>query len=242
MFTTTRKFWVIAVVCGLLAAAIFFQYLQQLKSQYQTADTISVVAASENIAANTVITAQQLTTKEIPAQYVHPNAFKSIDDIIGKAAITDIARDEVILSDRLVVPGSEMSSFSYKLEPGQRAESIGVDPVTGVAGYVQAGDHVDIIALIEVKVLDATGSEKDVAYSAVAVQNREVLAVGDKSIVSDSKKQEESKTITLALSLEEAQKVAWATQFGQIRVILRSPIDEETEKRPPISAADLLAY
>lgn len=242
MLTTTRKFWLIAVVCGLLAAAFFYQFVQQLKSQYQTTETVSVVIAAENIPANTVLTAKQLDTMEIPVQYVHDNAVSSVEDIVGQAAVTDIASGEVIISDRLVIPGSQQASFSYKLEPGERAITVGIDPVSGVAGYIQAGDHVDVIGLFEVKIPDGTGGEKNVAYSTVVVQNRNVLAVGDNSIMTDSAQQKENKTLTLAMTLQESQKVAWASQFGEIRAVLRSPVDESVEKRPPVSADDLLGY
>lgn len=242
MLTSTRKYWLIAIVCGLLAAVALFQYMNQIKSQMQTENTMTVVVAAEQIPANTVVDAKQLKTEDVPVQFVHPNAVTSIDDIVGQAAVTDIARDEIIISDRLVKPGSEQASFSYKLEAGERAITVGIDPVSGVAGYIQTGDHVDVIGLFEVKMPDAAGGEKTVAYSTVVVQNRKVLAVGDKSILSDNAKKDENKTLTLAMTLAEAQKVAWASQFGVIRAVLRSPIDEGIEKRPPVSADDLLAY
>lgn len=242
MLTSTRKYWLIAIVCGLVAAFALFQYMNQLKSQMQTENMVTVVVAADKIPANTVITAKHVTTKEMPVQFVHPNAIRSVEDIVGQAVITDIAQDEVIISDRLVRPGSEQASFSYKLENGERAITVGIDSVSGVAGYIQSGDRVDVIGLFEVKIPNATGGEKTVAYSTVVVQNREVLAVGDKSIISDNSKKQENKTLTLAMTLKEAQKVAWASQFGVIRAALRSPVDDGIEKLPPVSADDLLAY
>lgn len=109
------------------------------------------------------------------------------------------------------------------VQPGFREVAILVDAETGVAGKVEPGDHVDIIAT-----MGGTGDAKPV--SRVWVSNVLVLEVGLPRTVEDSDNLETSSglPVTFALSTEDALTLAYVESFSvKMRLALRGAGDED---------------
>jgi pilus assembly protein CpaB len=107
-----------------------------------------------------------------------------------------------------------------------RAASIGVDAVTGTAGLIWPGDHVDVILTqtiedTSVPLARRLASEtvlKDVRVIAVDQQ----MVQGGASTTGDTSQQ--SRTVTLEVSPEDVEKVAVATRLGRLSLAVR-PVD-----------------
>lgn len=233
MLRGTRKYWLIALLCGLMAALLFFQYMQKIKAGYQPDDLVQVVVASQNIKKDSVLTSGQLKTVEMPARYVAADSIHDQEKVNGKIAIVDIVAGEPILSQKLL-SGSNKEKLSYSVPVSRRAVAIPIDAVSGVAGNVQAGDRVDIIGTLDIA---AGNSEKPVSYSIYTLQDIPVLAVDS----SNTKKAGNTKsTMVLSVAPEEVQKLVLMSERGNIRLVLRSPIDKSKVVLPPLSLEDLL--
>lgn len=233
MLKGTRKYWLIALLCGLIAALLFFQYMQKIKASYQPDDLVQVVVASQNIKKDSVLTDGQLKVVEMPARYAGNNSIHDKEKVNGKIAIMDIAAGEPILSQKLL-SGSNKEKLSYSVPVSRRAVAIPIDSVSGVAGNVQAGDRVDIIGTLDIV---PANSEKPVSYSIYTLQDIPVLAVDS----NDPKKSGNAKsTMVLSVAPEEVQKMVLMSERGNIRLVLRSPIDKSRVVLPPLGLEDLL--
>ncbi|MEN6391835.1 MAG: Flp pilus assembly protein CpaB [Syntrophomonas sp.] len=238
MLRGTRKYWLIALVFGLLVAALFYRYLHDMKTAYTPKDLVPVVKANQNIPKDTVINTNALVIENIPAQYVHPDAVRDMTAVAGKVTTTNIAAGEQILNQKMLGTSDEEKRLAYTVPQNKRAMSIAVDSVSGVSGNIQQGDIVDVIAVIDVK----TAGETDaVTYSLLAAQNITVLSIGENTSTSAEKKtQDKATTVTLAVSVEEAQRLALATEKGAIRLLLRSPVDKATTVAPAMGPKEFV--
>ncbi|MEQ8175155.1 MAG: Flp pilus assembly protein CpaB [Syntrophomonadaceae bacterium] len=237
MLRGTRKYWLIAVVFGLLVAALFYRYLNDMKTAYTPKDLVTVVKARENIPKDTVINANSLVVEEIPAQYVHPDAVRDKTAVVGKVTTSNIAAGEQILNQKMLGASDEEKRLAYAIPQNKRAMSVAIDSVSGVSGNVQRGDMVDVVAVVEVK---ATGEADPIPYSILVVQNVMVLSIGQNTATNVEKKAQDSTTVTLAVSVEEAQRLALATEKGAIRLLLRSPVDKATTTSPAIGPKEFV--
>lgn len=228
MLKGTRKYWLIAIVCGLLAAGLFYQYIQTIKAQYLPRDLVTVIKAAEPISEDTIIVENQLKTAEIPAKYAHPEVISKKAEVIGKIALTDIAVDEEILPSKINTGNiSGGDGLAYIIPPGRRAVAIPIDSVSGVAGFLKVGDHVDIIATLDLS---------REAVSVVALQDIEILAIGNNTEAGN----EGTRTLTLAVSLSDARPLVLATERGTVRLLLRPAVDKTKEIVAPFSMEDFL--
>src|SRR5258708_13349272 len=63
-----------------------------------------------------------------------------------RIVLTGMERSEMILRPKITAPG-QRASLSVLLDEGQRAVTVRVDDVRGVAGFILPGDRVDVMLL-----------------------------------------------------------------------------------------------
>lgn len=237
-----RKFWILALVLALAAAALFYQFLMELQKRYEPRDMVQVMAATRDIEQNALIGPGDVEAVRMPAQYAHPHAIRDKKAAVGKVAISRIAGGEQILSSRLLGDSRNQGRMAYTVPSGKRAISIAINEVTGVSGFIQPSDRVDVVVTANIPVAGSGGQEIVRPYTALALQNLEVLAVGRSFRVTPvkeegaEKKTVESSTLTLAVEPQQALVLTMAAERGEIRLMLRPPGEKET---PAIPAMEL---
>lgn len=186
----------------------------------------NVVIASMNIPVNTRIVPAMVTTEQKPTDQVEPTALSDPADAVGMLASADIPQGAVLTPLRLSRPAPQQQGLQVPM--GQRAITIAVDMVKGVAGLLIPGDHVDVLAT------PIRGS--GVAPQAYAiVRDARILAVGRNIGTPEAapsaspggapapKPSPANNTwITLAVSPREADTVMAADLTGVVRLALRS--------------------
>ena len=111
-----------------------------------------------------------------------------------------------------------------------------VDDVSGVAGFIKPGDHVDVLAELP------TQDTKEF-FSKAILQNVVVLTAGHTSEeTSDTKDKKPAlvTTVTLELSLEQAEILNLASNQGKIRLALRNRLNLASLTTPGVATSDLL--
>jgi pilus assembly protein CpaB len=121
------------------------------------------------------------------------------------------------------------------IPPGQRAVSVRVNEVIGVAGYVVPGTRVDVVATVS-----PTQNQQDMT-SKVILTDVSVLAAGTK-IERDTEKDKPIavNVVTLLVTPEESERLTLAATEGKIQLALRNPLDKESPKTLGIKPAALL--
>jgi pilus assembly protein CpaB len=234
-----RWIYVLAVIFGLLTCYFIYDFLVSVEKKMTEGETQEVVIVVQDVASKTLLTKEMLAVKKVVADYIHPQALRKTEEAIGSITLTALVKGEQLLKSKIVKKDDTTKGLAYLIPHGKRAVSIAVDDVSGVAGLLKPGDKVDVTAVIGIP--DSAG--KEVPHSLVVLQEITVLAVGknleEKTGKGDNSK-EEDKTVTLAVTVEEARPLLLASQKGALRLLLRSPVDSSTVKTNPFKAEDYL--
>lgn len=211
----------IAGLLGLTAAFGIWQYLNKAQQQVkQLTVTRAVVVAGKQIPAGTKLTEGDLAIKQFPAQAIPKDYPSSIESIKGRIVKATIQPEEIITETRLVGQGAA-GGLPVVIPQGQRAITIKVNEVVGVGGFINPGDRVDIVSIIN--------KSDEQTFSKTILQNVLILAVGDKILDLNTISDPQSKIVgqvTVALNPTESEKLALAANTGQLQLILR-PIGEK---------------
>ena len=254
---------VAGVVLALVAVFLVKSYLDQQRQMLLDAakkeaarkqkSQSAVLVAKQDIARGTVIKQELLETKIFPLEYIAPQAATSMDRVSGMVAVSSISKDEQITLSKLAYP-RQAGSLADVTPVGKRAITISVDNISALAGMIKPGDYVDLVAMIPVPVQTPDGKQVNQIASFPLSQNVLVLAVGQQTATpqggedasryatKEQTKQQAPSTITVALSPQEANLIAFVQEQAKIRMLLRSPADSQTQPLAPASWEALFQY
>ncbi len=228
-----KGYFILALVFALLAAGAVYLYLLQLEQQVkQDLDYASIAVVKEHIPAHTRITVDMLATRDVPVSQVRSDALQRREDVAGAMARVPLYPGEPLIRDKLVFPGETHGGLTYLIAPGKRAMAVAVNEVIAVGYMLQPGHRVDVVAVLEKK-----GTEENIPYATIFVQDLLVLAVGQ-SLTPVVPKGQPALTVTLEVSPEEGQKLALAAERGSIRLLLRGAGDEGRPEPAPFKLHD----
>lgn len=263
---SSRRALLLAVVFGGLSAVLVLSYLKSARSDKGGSVVMgAAVFAARDIPERTQIKEGMLEVRQIPIDARHPLALQEKSRAVGEITRVPIAAGEQVLSSKIADQVRDVG-FSASVPEGKRAVAVGVSEVIASGGHIAPGDNVDIIALVEVHVpTDANGKpanggtqstagkdqgDKPKLYTAVTLlQNVQVLAVAanaDASLQTGNKKNDtkadQAKSVTLAVTPEQAEKLTLAEHIGTLRLSLRPFGDTEQRKIAPATnnIADLV--
>jgi len=124
---------------------------------------------------------------------------------------------------------------------------VGVDAVSGTAGLIFPGDHVDLILTQDIVDTTGGGGSKGAGFKVAAetvLRDVRVIAI-DQQLVQGSQGEGAaagSRTVTLEVTPEEVEKVAVATRLGHLSMAVR-PVDaapsEQNASHPVTYAKDV---
>ncbi len=243
-----KKIKILALISAILTALSLFLFLNSFK---QEAVKSEVLIATANIPVDTVVTKDMVTLTKWPEEAVHPDALKNTSLAVGQVAKSNIAAGEQVLGSKLITAGNNNSNstLAYSIEPGMRAITIAVDDISGLSGMLKPGNKVDVLAQysVEQNVLNPGSSAENqtTMYTKMLLQNITVLAVD--SILSPSGKASGKEgaatsyaSITLQVTPAEAMRTSFSEYAGKLKVILRSPLDDERKDLPNLTIKDVL--
>ncbi|WKY48739.1 Flp pilus assembly protein CpaB [Eubacteriaceae bacterium ES3] len=220
-----KKLVLIALALSVVAGIAVFQFALSLTTRTDE-ETRPVVVAVTNIEAATVIKSEMVELQDLPISYAHPSSYNSLEEVVGRVAKENIAAGEQILTSRLSVGSEENDGLAYTVPSGFRAVTLETDEFTGVGGYLQSGDRVDVVATL------VTGTSFISEYIS---ENLEVLEVGAK-LRNDS--EEEYISVTVAVPKDQVPKLNYALTEGEYRIVLRSAVDQEADNLPSYVPTD----
>ncbi|MBO9667305.1 MAG: Flp pilus assembly protein CpaB [Bdellovibrio sp.] len=248
----TRNLW-LSIAAGIFATFLLYSYSQEKKAEYDKrfGSTKRVVVAKDDIAEMQTVYDTMVETKEMPADFIQPDAVTVPDEIIGNVAAVPIRKGQIIVKNNLLTPGPD-TGISLQVAPSKRAVSIPVDEVRGVAKLIRPGDRVDIYAAVDSgkgvnqrREVFTLMSDVPVLATGVSVVNNiprmfELDSSGKNlnqiALTGDTK----YTTITVEANTKEAQDLFYilSTAPGNLFFALRNPSDRAIPPRAPASTAD----
>lgn len=227
---------IFAVVMGLVAVGLVRRYLgqqrralelerQRLMVNYQ--DPVDVVVAAKDLPAGVTLEPAHLTLAKVPERFVQPYATRTPQQLVGMVTGAPIAEGEQVLLNKIRRPedvptGATLSDLTPK---GKRAVTVSVDIITGVGGFIQPGDTVDVLWTLK---LPAAGQQEGQVVTLTLFQDVPILAVAHEFLGQSKrpvKPAEAEHTVTLALSPQETAFLLFAREQGRIQLSLRSQLD-----------------
>lgn len=202
------------VVTSILAVAVFVGVLSYVRTvSSQVGPMVTVLQLNRSVDALEPVDESMLDRVTVPERWVPSTAVRDVADVGDLVAATAYEKGSMLQGGMLVErPG---------VQPGFREVAIIVDAETGVAGKVEPGDHVDIIATM------GGGDVKPV--SRVWVSNVLVLEVGLPRTLEDPDDLSTTSglPVTFALSTQDALTLAYVESFSvKLRLALRGAGDE----------------
>jgi pilus assembly protein CpaB len=227
----------IPLLAALLLAAVatltLVAYINGLEQRaLADVETVEVFVARDTISQGVSAEAAEaqglLVRERAPRNLVPATAVVSLDDLSGRVAGTEIHPGEVILRERFVTPAQVGPRLQIPDDMHAMAFEVRVPP--GVAGFVQAGDTISILAQLEApSEEDEDGGQEDSDGPRVQflLQNVQVLNVGQRVVVTEEgeeqdriRRHEDRVMVTVALQPVDAEKLAFAVLNGDLWLTL----------------------
>ena len=233
------------LLCGVIALIIFlliyFTLTRMTVEKPKPADPapvpkqvqvkdVTVVKAKTSIPERTLIKEEMLSLVTMPSNKVPNGALMRTTDLVGRPTRVAINAGEVITNQKVFASILDMG-LSGRIPPECRAITVGISDVTGVAGFAQPGDYVDVM-------LVSSQVENNKVVSEMILQNVLLLAINKQvedqnSATAQNNANKNQNTgnqpkvtgspamATMALVPEDALKLAAKAQMGQIYLVLR---------------------
>lgn len=239
-----------AVSAGALAfglSATYMRTMHQEASAFYGAQVRSVKA--KPVAMSTVVTLakslpyghrlRRADFKEVswPSDAIPPGAFSNVSDLFAAhdspIAKFELSEGEVMLTAK-INRANNQSALSLLLPEGMRAVTIKVNEVRGVGGFIQPRDRVDILMTEKSTATAQSASRR----TSVLLQDILVMAIGQ-NVSTQNYKPKVANSVTVAVDLQDAQKLALAITVGHLSLALRNPLQPGISAPREVSLEDL---
>jgi pilus assembly protein CpaB len=238
-----------AVVFAAIAGLLVWKYLSSADSRAEkNKHLVSVLVAKSSIPRGMVfdqaLSEKLFATAQIPKDSLPPDVLTPEKDsqllsiYKGKVSNSVIFTGTPIVSDEFVEASQLISTVSGAIPTGKEAITVNLDQTHAVGGFVNPGDHVNM--LLNFAVTDATGSAGSHKATAFLLPGLKVLAVGSSTILPPAPavgspnanagvttttvaQSQSSSLITLQVSPRQAEQIVQATTIGTVWLSLDPP-------------------
>ena len=232
---TGWKYFILAGIVGLVAVFLVQRYISS-KVTVVAKPLCQVVVAEMDIAPGTALENRLLRCTSWPSDIVPPKVVSNAQQLQGRVATVPISKGEPILESKLAPEGTA-AGLSGLLDHNMLAVTVKTDEVSGVAGFVNPGDRIDVL----VELPKGGGEDGKDHYSKIILQNIKVLSKGQVwDQTGDKNNPKVVPTVTLEVSPEQAEMVNLATFQGKIRLALRNQANKAYFATKGVDTSQLL--
>jgi pilus assembly protein CpaB len=223
--------FILGVALAMLAFLVMFAFGIIYAGRSQSGGQTTVLVAARAIDAREPITADMVKLDRIPSSAVVAGTYTSVASVAGLSAVVAIPKGMAI-SPNLVgnpdglVEGTQ-SSF-LPIPKGYVAMTMPTGEQQGVAGYIAQGDYIDVIATVNTGQFSSTNPR---SVTKTIFTNLHVIRVGPQSVVPrQGQPQGLSSSITVVMTLCDAQYMDWLLQNATLKYTLLAYTDYSTDK------------
>ncbi len=218
-----KRSWLIATAAAALGTALLGHlYLQKLESEVSGGPKVGVLVTSEDVPVGGVISEKRLAVRDIPQAYVETRHVRAADakKVVGTRVAGGLKAGELLLWTDLEKFQNHTRVLSGLVQSGSRAVAMD-GRMADFDGLLRPGDRVDVLL---------TQGGKDSGGSTLTLlQNLLVLSVGGSTVRTDgdddSSKVGRGDSVTLSVTVQQAQVLTQARERGRLTLSLRSAGD-----------------
>lgn len=227
----------IAIVLALVASGATYKFLEDKGQMAEKArlQTVGIAVAAVEIPLGATINLNQVAIAAWPRDSYPKDSFSDAKALGGRIARRDFMKGEPIVDSKLVPANKTSGILSLKIPTGMRAFSVKVNEVVGVGGFLVPDARVDVVVTTAV-----SPQRQQEQVSKIVLEDVQVLAAGQTVEQKDNKPITVT-TVTLAVSPEDTERLALASNDGKIQLVLRSFSDGEKVGTSGIDKGRLLA-
>ena len=219
---------VFSVFLGIAAVLLAARWMGQQASN----DRTTVLVAVRDLDLGQAITPAMVQTIAWPAGALPVGAFNDPKKLEGRVVRSSIFKGEPVLAPKLAPEGTKAGLDSI-IKEGQRAITVKVNEVVGVAGFLAPGSFVDL--LVNMK------DERENPISRVVLERIMVLAVAQEAQRPDESKPKVVNAVTLEVTAGQAEKIDLARNIGTISLMLRNQVDTKNDLTDGVGRNNLFA-
>lgn len=189
---------VVIAAAGLIGVfALVANYVSGVSKQ--VGPKVDVLTLVRPVQAYQPVMSNDLGVVSLPEKWVSSTALRDASQALGQISQVPLPAGTELQQGML--------NGQPSLQPGQREFAIPVDQTTGVASQVQVGSTVDVVATFSGNNQSGSGSQNS---ARVVVAGIKVLLTAQPSSNTST-----SGVVTLALTPQQVQEVAYAESFAQ---------------------------
>jgi pilus assembly protein CpaB len=205
-----------AMIAGLAAVIFASRWLIHTSSSALT----PVAVARDDINLGQPLNVNMVRIVNWPTSSVPPGSFTDPKTLDGRVLRTSLARGEPVLESKLAPVGTK-GGLSAVIDKGDRAITVRVNDVVGVAGFALPGNYVDVIVNTQ-----EPGKGDQQSISKIVLEKILVLAVAQQ-VSRDDTQPKVVNAVTLQVSPEQAEKLDLARSVGTLSLVLRNQVDKD---------------
>lgn len=193
-----------------------------------------VLVASKDLAIGKEVGGGDMKWQSWPQDAMFPGAITREGEEAAEEIVSGRLNQAVAAGQPLMhayfVKESKGNFMAATLAPGKRALGVSVKAETMAGGFIGPGDFVDVILTYKVRIRDRENAQIMNTISEYAsetlIENVRVLAV-DQKAERDEDKPNVGRTVTLEVTSAQAEKLALASEMGDITLSMRSLGDKK---------------
>jgi pilus assembly protein CpaB len=226
---------VIGAAMAVLAFVAVFVVGAILSASNSATRQVTAAVALHDIQPREIITPSSVALIQVPAASLPPHAIVRMADLVNDTALVTIYKGQV-LSQSLVAASPDQidlgaASITLPIPKGLVAFTIPTDEQAGVAGYISAGDYINIIATVKIDVFTPVVRFSKTISRTVFTSVR-VIRVGPPTVGAKVGQQQGlASSLTVIASECDAQYLAWFANNASLKYTLLS-IDDYAAKAP----------
>jgi pilus assembly protein CpaB len=240
---SARRIHRILIAVLLLAgfAVLFAEYFGFRRAPEETREVAApparynVVEARRNVERGRIIAPADVAVRASESA-PPPGALTRLTDATGRVATASISQSEPVTEANTALP--EALRLANLVPHGMRAIALRVSEETAVANLIRPGDRVDVLMTPNPVKTAVEGRSFAQAEARTVLQNILVLAVGEATVASNESP-DAVRNVTLAVTPQEAAKVALIRSVGTEYLSLRANGDDGEAKLSAVSTSDL---
>ena len=238
------RLFMIAVVCGVIAAFLIVYYLKSVEDKYRRAskppvvETVAVVVPKRNLNKGDSIQLDAIGKLDVPRKFLPTNYVPAAEykKILNRTLASPVQAGRVMTVE--AITGTKAETFSETVDLGRRAYSLKVNKVDSFDGLLRPGDVIDLLGEFDLEELGVIGSGDDENNQVVmpVLEKVNVLSAGREDHTGRRYERTgqpnsadgfnmEFTIVTLSLTPRQVARVELAQATGSIFAVLRHPKD-----------------
>jgi len=255
-----RPVFIVLVVAALAAGLTAFLAKSWLEGQatgaarQEAPATAEILVAARDVAAGTVLQADDLRYDKWPVEAVSPRLVVRTGGEDAKAAfLGQMVRQSLFeglpFSPAAIFRTDTVGVMAGLLAPGMRAVSISITNPSAVSGFITPGDRVDVVLAADLQRANEGGDRTPsggfmARYVAETVlSDIKVLAIDQQIARGRDGAAIQGKTATVEVTPKQAEILTAAGMLGSLQLVLRGQPDPKAVSAPaPVAAAEEMGF